>query len=230
MRYQQSQIPFAILYRSLRESIDHYLSINLENDRRSAKESRRIFIRVRDHYGRPTFRAVSHLLWIVANSELSAKGPQQGVGSFARRIWRHIYVTYAENKQYRKLISIIEQRLDKETQLHMHDRLPQLSKKQKDILHQYIRYLNSSIDAQGDFDPIGKKPEKTLQKTLKLVDPACAKLPIKDACHWMLLLESEGVKRRDLKAFDKWLVEDKRNKAAFDAIEHAWLNLSSVVS
>ncbi len=226
MYNQTTQIPFAILYHELSGDVGQYLAANMENEKQAIKKRRRVFIRLRDHYGRPAFRAFNHLLWIVADAELAGRSGLRGVFSSIRRL---VYGIYAENRQYRRFDARVRHQLDQDVQSRMQERFGKLTKKDKRILRQYAAVLEANVEHDLRAPALDGDPEKRLQKALTTLEPSCNSEPVKDACHWLIALERDTVKGADLKAFDKWVNKRPENREAFESVEHAWLNASAVM-
>lgn len=224
MYHQTTQIPFAILYHELSGDVGQYLAANMENEKQANKQRRRVFIRLRDHYGRPAFRAFNHLLWIVADTELSARNGLWGIFSKIRRL---VYGIYAENRQYRRFDARVRHQLDQGVQSRMQERFSKLTKKDKRILQQYAAVLQVNVGHELEAPTLDGSAEKRLQKALTTLEPSCNSEPVKDACHWLIALEKDAVKGSDLKAFDKWINKRAKNREAFEVVEHAWLNVST---
>jgi hypothetical protein len=234
MNYQTTQLPFAMLYRSLRKDIHAHLVSNLDNEEKAEKLSRLVFVRLRKHYGRPTFYVFGHLLWIITSSQIAKRRADKSTRNIFKRFTCFLSGSIAEYRQYRTLIALIERRLDRETQSHLSENLPELTKKQKTVLQQYICYINRDDDNSVDLPSTGSKSRKHLVNAIETLNPVgespADESPVMgQACQWLIDLENEGLKASDLKQFDRWLQRDKQNKKAFKQLEATVLNVSAVM-
>lgn len=229
MNYQTTQLPFAMLYRSLRKDIHAHLVSNLENEDNAEKVSRRVFVRLRKHYGKPTFYVFGHLLWIITSSQIAKRRQDKSNRNIFKGFTRFLSGSIAEYRQYRTLIALVEKRLDRETQSHLSENMPELTKKQKRVLQQYICYINRADDEAVERPSIGSKSRKHLVNAIETLSPVGENPVMDQACQWLIDLENEGLKVSDLKEFDRWLQHDKQNKKAFKQLEVTVLNVSAVM-
>ncbi len=229
MQYNMTQIPFAMLYRGMHKDISEYVAANVENEKQAEKLSRQVFIRLREHYGRPTFYVFGHLLWIVTNSQMAKSKHAGRARRLSKRVWRFLFGSIEEHRQYRHLIQMIEKRLDAEKQSEFSEQLPQLSKKQKRVLQRYVQLVNSTADCVAESTAGDAKSQKQLVGAVEALNPETDHALLREACRWLVVLEEAGVKARDLKAFDAWLQQDKQHKQAFKSLETTWLNMSAVL-